>query len=97
MKKKTKKNSQIEACEMNYDPIFLDDEYVDIWNIERACWEDGGIVFGSMVSPVDCITHNYFIILYDGIVYQNSALRHNGKVRWVEEKYLRSAHNPKND
>ena len=83
--------------QVNYDPLFLDDDYVDIWNPEKWRWEDGGIVYGSAVSEIDGITHNYFVILYDGICYVNGTLRHNGKAKWIEEKYLSLALNPKID
>ena len=90
--------NDIDYCETNYNPKFFDREYVDIWDVENKCWKDGGIIWGSMVSVIDNITHNYFVVFYEGIVYTDrGSLRHNGQAEWIEEKYLRIALSPKID
>lgn len=88
----------MQDSQANYNPQFPDGTYVDIYNAVCQYWENGGIVYGSKVSLADGITHTYFVILYDGIVYtEKGSLRHNGEAKWVEEKYLRLAENPKID
>ena len=78
----------------NYNPLFSDNTHVDIWNSKTHCWEYGGIIWQTTLLH-DGITIEYFVVPNDKWTYNNS--KPNDDVKWVEQKHIREAHNPKTD